>query len=112
MLKAGPKSLLVNGMVPLLARATLFDGAAPASGVLKPPLLPSQVIVNPAAGVMTTRGLAAFSALISMRAMPATITAIAVRVWFNEGLLDQCFIWYIDPPCLFGLRLSRLGKMI
>src|SRR6185369_6850056 len=105
MSRTGPKSLLVNGVVPLLARATLLEGPAPASGLLKPPLLPSQVIAKPEAGLMTTRGLAALSALASMRAMPATRTAIAVRVWFNEGLLDQCFIWYIDPPCLFGLRL-------
>src|SRR5215468_11306244 len=63
MLSTGPRSLLVKGMVPLLARATLFDGPAPASGLLNPPLFPSQVMVKPGAGVRTTRGLAARTAV-------------------------------------------------
>ena len=59
MLSATPSSLLANGVVPWLAKAMLSAGPAPAAGLENPPLLPSHVMVKPAAGVMTTRGLAA-----------------------------------------------------
>src|SRR4051812_6427016 len=54
-----PTSVLPNATEPLLARARLSDGPVPGSGLLKPPLLPSQAMEYPDWGVMTTRLLCA-----------------------------------------------------
>src|SRR5438477_6354118 len=115
MFNAGPKSLLVNGVVPLLARATLFAGPAPASGLLNPPLLPSQVMLNPLAGMITTRGLAAGRWTAAAKTME-TINSLLARWSFeplnrrtvgtSEGLCF-CIRW----PFVIGLVLGTSGKL-
>src|SRR5438067_13050128 len=53
MLSAGPRSLLVKGIVPVLARAAFAGGPAPTAGLLNCPSLPSHAILYPSEGVIT-----------------------------------------------------------
>src|SRR2546423_15569517 len=83
MLKTGPKSLLVNGSVPWLARARFGGGAAPAAESLNCPLLPSHPMLNPLAGVITTGvggGGGVMDVLISISSISVNPLATLMRM--------------------------------
>src|SRR5688572_30670176 len=90
-MKWTPKSssLLPNAAVPLVTMAILLEGPAPAFALKKLPLLPSHVMLNPAAGVITTRALAAlrFGATLKVRA--ARERAVVTEPRFHRRELNE-----------------------